>query len=73
MKLPHGDVFTPVYMPVGTKGTIKGLTSYEMENLNCKILLGKNILVIIRIIDIKIMHFYIVFRQYVSFGFSTWS
>jgi tRNA-guanine family transglycosylase len=43
MKLPHGDVFTPVYMPVGTKGTIKGLTSYEMENLNCKILLGKNI------------------------------
>jgi queuine/archaeosine tRNA-ribosyltransferase len=32
-----------VYMPVGTKGTIKGLTSYEMENLNCKILLGKNI------------------------------
>jgi len=41
MKLPHGDVFTPVYMPVGTKGTIKGLTSKEMENLNCKILLGK--------------------------------
>jgi len=31
MGLPHGDVFTPVYMPVGTKGTIKGLTSYEME------------------------------------------
>ena len=41
MGLPHGDVFTPVYMPVGTKGTIKGLTSYEMEKLNCKILLGK--------------------------------
>jgi queuine tRNA-ribosyltransferase len=27
-------------MPVGTKGTIKGLTSREMEHLNCKILLG---------------------------------
>jgi len=25
--LSHGDVLTPVYMPVGTKGTIKGLTS----------------------------------------------
>ena len=24
MILPHGEVLTPVYMPVGTKGTIKG-------------------------------------------------
>lgn len=40
MTLPHGAVQTPVYMPVGTKGTIKGLTSLEMEHLNCKILLG---------------------------------
>lgn len=24
MTLPHADVLTPVYMPVGTKGTIKG-------------------------------------------------
>ena len=28
MTLPHGEVFTPVYMPVGTKGSIKGLNSY---------------------------------------------
>jgi queuine tRNA-ribosyltransferase len=27
MILNHGTVNTPVYMPVGTKGTIKGLTS----------------------------------------------
>lgn len=40
LTLPHGDVLTPVYMPVGTKATIKGLTSREMELLNCKILLG---------------------------------
>ena len=33
MTLPHGLVKTPVYMPVGTKGTIKGLTSKEMEHL----------------------------------------
>ena len=31
--LPHGPVDTPVYMPVGTKGTIKGLTSLEMKNM----------------------------------------
>ena len=27
MILPHNDLSTPVYMPVGTKGSIKGLTS----------------------------------------------
>lgn len=40
MTLPHGDVSTPVYMPVGTKGAIKGLTSAQMAELNCKIMLG---------------------------------
>ena len=40
MTLPHGDVHTPVYMPVGTKGTIKGLTSEQMDNLGCKLMLG---------------------------------
>ena len=27
LHLPHGTVRTPVFMPVGTKGTIKGMTS----------------------------------------------
>ena len=40
MTLPHGPVKTPIYMPVGTKGSIKGLTPDEMENLDCWILLG---------------------------------
>ena len=45
LTLPHGDVNTPVYMPVGTKGTIKGtlyigLTSSQMRDLNCHLLLG---------------------------------
>ena len=26
MRLRHGDVKTPVYMPVGTKGAMKGVT-----------------------------------------------
>mmetsp|Transcript_28779 Transcript_28779/g.66891 ORF Transcript_28779/g.66891 Transcript_28779/m.66891 type:complete len:459 (+) Transcript_28779:101-1477(+) len=38
--LPHGDVFTPVFMPVGTLGTIKGMSSEDMEALGCRILLG---------------------------------
>ncbi len=40
MTLPHGPVRTPVYMPVGTKGSMKGLTSAQMDSLGCKLLLG---------------------------------
>jgi len=40
LNLPHGEVQTPVWMPVGTKGAIKGLTAQEMEDLGCRILLG---------------------------------
>ena len=30
--LPHGKVDTPVFMPVGTKGTLKGLSSHQLIN-----------------------------------------
>lgn len=30
--LPHGKVRTPVFMPVGTKGTVKGLSSGQLVN-----------------------------------------
>lgn len=30
LTLPHGQVRTPVFMPVGTKGTIKGLSSQQL-------------------------------------------
>jgi queuine tRNA-ribosyltransferase len=31
MHLPHGPVRTPIFMPVGTKGTIKGITSRQLD------------------------------------------
>lgn len=40
MKLLHGSVDTPVFMPVGTKGTMKGITSSQLRDLNCTIILG---------------------------------
>ncbi|TMW59936.1 hypothetical protein Poli38472_005005 [Pythium oligandrum] len=42
LTLPHGDVLTPVFMPVGTQGTIKGLTPEQMAAppIDCKILLA---------------------------------
>lgn len=40
--LPHGNVRTPVFMPVGTKGTIKGLSTEQLdeEALRPEIILG---------------------------------
>jgi queuine tRNA-ribosyltransferase len=40
MMLPHGDVQTPVYMPVGTKASLKGLTSQELANIGYRLCLA---------------------------------
>lgn len=42
LQLPHGDVRTPVFMPVGTQGAIKGLTPAQMAAppVDCQILLA---------------------------------
>ncbi|XP_063838776.1 queuine tRNA-ribosyltransferase catalytic subunit [Ostrinia nubilalis] len=40
MQLPHYNVKTPVFMPVGTQGTMKGLLPEQLENLDCEIILG---------------------------------
>ena len=37
---PHGVVETPAFMPVGTAGTVKGLTQQALEDLGVEILLG---------------------------------
>ncbi|NXQ31484.1 TGT ribosyltransferase, partial [Alaudala cheleensis] len=38
--LPHGAVPCPVFMPVGTRGTAKGLTAAQLAALGCRICLG---------------------------------
>ncbi len=40
MHLPHGDVETPVFMPVGTKGTVKALTKDDLEEIGFEIILA---------------------------------
>ncbi len=37
---PHGVVETPVFMPVGTAGTVKGMTQAQLEELGVQILLS---------------------------------
>ena len=40
LALPHGEVKTPVFMPVGTQATVKTLTPEEVEGLGAQIILG---------------------------------
>ncbi|XP_077257568.1 tRNA-guanine transglycosylase [Temnothorax americanus] len=40
MTLVHHHVDTPVFMPVGTQGTLKGLLPQQLEQLDCQIILG---------------------------------
>ncbi len=40
LRTGHGDVPTPAFMPVGTKGTVKGVHPDELRGLGTSILLG---------------------------------
>lgn len=40
IKLSHGTIETPVFMPVGTRGTVKSMTSDELVGLGAEIILG---------------------------------
>lgn len=37
---PHGDIHTPVFMPVGTKATVKSLDYKDLEGLGAEIILA---------------------------------
>ena len=41
LKTPHGDIPTPIFMPVGTCGTVKGILQRDLtDDINAKIILG---------------------------------
>lgn len=40
MHLAHGNVQTPVFMPVGTKGSVRGLTPEMLKDLGAEIILA---------------------------------
>jgi len=37
---PHGKIKTPVFMPVGTAATVKGLAPYELDDMGADIILS---------------------------------
>ncbi|MFP4362427.1 MAG: tRNA guanosine(34) transglycosylase Tgt [Spirochaetia bacterium] len=40
LQLPHGEVLTPAFMPVGTNGTVKSLTKEQIEEMGYSLILG---------------------------------
>ena len=37
---PHGDIYTPIFMPVGTLATVKSLTSDDLYDIGAQIILA---------------------------------
>ena len=40
MRLPHGSVETPVFMPVGTQATVKAMTPRDLDEVGAQIILS---------------------------------
>src|SRR6266545_5797157 len=40
LNTPHGTVQTPAFMPVGTRGAVKGITHRDLEDAGAEIILG---------------------------------
>ena len=49
LKTSHGEVHTPVFMPVGTYGAVKSLAPKELEEANFEII--RNFLFCIHLMD----------------------
>jgi len=48
LEFPRGSVETPVFMPVGTYGTVKGMTPEELTSLGARIILGNTFHLMLR-------------------------
>lgn len=40
LHLPHGDVSTPAFMPVGTNGTVKAIAHQDIDDMGVRMILG---------------------------------
>ena len=40
LKTPHGEIETPIFMPVGTRATVKTLSPKDLEDVDAQIILG---------------------------------
>ncbi len=57
LELPHGTVQTPVFMPCGTYGTVKGMTPVDIAEVGTQMLLGNTFHLMLRPGDERIRRF----------------
>ncbi len=57
LALPHGVVETPVFMPCGTYGTVKGMTPRDITDVGTQMLLGNTFHLMLRPGDERIRSF----------------
>ncbi|MEA1052212.1 tRNA guanosine(34) transglycosylase Tgt [Lamprobacter modestohalophilus] len=48
LTLPRGSIETPAFMPVGTYGTVKGMTPEELRDIGAEIILGNTFHLMLR-------------------------
>lgn len=54
---PHGSIETPVFMPVGTKSTVKGIHNAELDEMGAQIILNNTYHLYLRPGDKVVKHF----------------
>ena len=81
LELNHGKIQTPVFMPVGTNGTVKGLTVEDLDSTGAQIILGNTYHLMLRpgdnlIRDLGGLHTFSNWHKPIltdSGGFQVWS
>ena len=81
LHLQHGTVETPIFMPVGTYGTVKAMTPEELEAIGAQIVLGNTFHLMLRpgeqvIADLGGLHRFMNWERPIltdSGGFQVWS
>src|ERR1043166_950448 len=53
----HGVIETPIFMPVGTQGSVKGVSPRELREMNAQIILGNTYHLFVRPAMEVIRHF----------------
>ena len=57
LKTPHGEIETPIFMPVGTNSAVKSLTCDQIEATGAQIILGNSYHLFLRAGDKRIRDF----------------
>jgi len=81
LEFPRGNIQTPAFMPVGTNGTVKGLTVSDLEETNSEVILGNTFHLMLRpgdklIKELGGLHKFINWKKPIltdSGGFQVWS